>query len=288
MDDILLPVIGDDVRSSNSTMTLPITGADVDEQSCSLLGSVGLLVQALMAVLVLCSLLLKRYRESPRRAWPVWLADVSKQILGQGFLHASNILISTALSKHTEEDACTAYFVSIFVDCTLGVLVIYAGMRTLSYVAIRKMRIEGCKSGQYYHAVHSHKQIKIPSGSAPVSPHVNKIAVFSATDDHDDNDHDEPLSASVALSRHLGSMDQSDAFQFGWWGKQLLIYLMSLCIMKLALLAFFLIPEVFDVGDWLLSWLGYDTRIVFVLMIFPLFMNAFQVSWAVFPIAYQL
>lgn len=65
-------------------------------------------------------------------------------------------------------------------------------------------------------------------------------------------------------------------FQFSWWGKQLMVYLGSLVVMKLAILGFFWIPAVLAIGDWMLSWLGEDTKIVFVLMIFPLAMNAFQ------------
>lgn len=42
-----------------------------------------------MAVLVLGSLMIKRSRENPRRPWPVWLADVGKQVIGQAFLHVS-------------------------------------------------------------------------------------------------------------------------------------------------------------------------------------------------------
>lgn len=59
----------------------------VDRSTCALLGSTALIVQAMMAVLVLASLIIKRFRELPRRPWPVWMGDVSKQIIGQGFLH---------------------------------------------------------------------------------------------------------------------------------------------------------------------------------------------------------
>lgn len=55
-----------------------------------------------------------------------------------------------------------------------------------------------------------------------------------------------------------------------------MVYLASLVVMKLAILGFFWIPAVLAIGDWMLSWLGEDTKIVFVLMIFPLAMNAFQ------------
>lgn len=83
-----------------------------------LLGPVALGVQAIMGALVIGSLLLKRSREKPRRKWRVWLGsahfsvqsgaevrtdgasgnrDISKQIVGQAFVHASNVAISGAL-----------------------------------------------------------------------------------------------------------------------------------------------------------------------------------------------
>lgn len=100
--------------SSLGNLTLPIPLAkELDPETCELLGGFALGVQALMGVLVLGGLLLKRGREKPRRKWRVWLGcvlasrssarqqlmwtrrrDVSKQILGQAFVHASNVAIS--------------------------------------------------------------------------------------------------------------------------------------------------------------------------------------------------
>jgi hypothetical protein len=47
-----------------------------------------------MGCIVLGSLLLKRAHEKPKRKWRVWLGDVGKQVVGQAFVHASNVLIS--------------------------------------------------------------------------------------------------------------------------------------------------------------------------------------------------
>lgn len=73
--------------------------ASVDKESCALLGPTGLLVQAIMAVIVVGSLVVKRSRENPRRPWPVWLADVGKQIIGQGFLHVSHVFLQPRVSN---------------------------------------------------------------------------------------------------------------------------------------------------------------------------------------------
>ncbi|CAD6569350.1 MAG: hypothetical protein CYPHOPRED_003297 [Cyphobasidiales sp. Tagirdzhanova-0007] len=239
--DSLLPGLLD--GGANSTLPLPVP--PVDRQACSLLGGTGLVVQGLMAVLVLFSLLIKRFREHPPRTWPVWAADVGKQIIGQAFLHSSNILISTLFSHHRNRDACTAYFLSIFVDCTLGVLVIFATLRLFSWILISRLHLPGFRTGQYY-------PVEPDLASGDLSCSSPEVGIPDAT------------------------VKNSPSFQLSWWARQLIVYLLTLCIMKAAILGFFWIPAVFVAGDWILSWLGQDTKIVFVLMIFPLAMNAFQ------------
>lgn len=152
--------------------------------------------------------------------------------------------------QHTgNQNACTAYFLSILIDCTLGVLVIYSVLRIFSHILIDKMHLEGFKSGQYYHSVQG-----VGSG-----------------DIHEDDDSEQTLGGVPRPAQPAG-------FQISWWARQLMIYILTLVVMKLAILGFFWIPVVFQFGDWLLSWMGEDTKIVFVLMIFPLLMNAFQVN----------
>lgn len=152
--------------------------------------------------------------------------------------------------QHTgNQNACTAYFLSILIDCTLGVLVIYSVLRIFSHILIDKWHLEGFKSGQYYHLSHN----------------------VDGTDVHEDDDSEQTLGGMQPSGQPRG-------FQITWWARQLMIYILTLVVMKLAILGFFWIPAVFQAGDWLLSWMGEDTKIVFVLMIFPLLMNAFQVG----------
>lgn len=98
-------------------------------------------VQALMGVLVILSLVYKRHREAIKRPWRIWcvvervtvsfpflltsvsgfrLLDVSKQIIGQMFVHGVNVLISDLGSHHSSGNACVFYFLNILVDTTLG------------------------------------------------------------------------------------------------------------------------------------------------------------------------
>lgn len=81
--------------------TLP--PGEVDKRQCQLLGPLALLVQAVMALVVIVSLMLKRARERPKRPWKIWCADVSKQLAGQAMLHGLNLLISGTLIRLLRE-----------------------------------------------------------------------------------------------------------------------------------------------------------------------------------------
>jgi hypothetical protein len=64
-----------------------------------------------------------------------------------------------------------------------------------------------------------------------------------------------------------------------WWLKQSLIYFCGLFGMKLVVLfIFILLPWIARVGDWALRWTEGDEKlqIVFVMMLFPVIMNAMQ------------
>lgn len=64
-----------------------------------------------------------------------------------------------------------------------------------------------------------------------------------------------------------------------WWLKQSLIYFLGLFGMKICvLIVFVMFPWISRVGDWALGWTEGNEKlqIVFVMMLFPLIMNALQ------------
>lgn len=102
----------------NSTIIDPVgpphTPPDTpaDPQRCKLLGTTGLVVQALsklpslphcsptthtahppVGVLVIASLVIKKQLEKRKRSWRIWFLDVSKQLVGQAVVHALNLLV---------------------------------------------------------------------------------------------------------------------------------------------------------------------------------------------------
>ncbi|KAF8969388.1 vacuolar membrane protein-domain-containing protein, partial [Flammula alnicola] len=123
---------------------------DVDQPSCQLLGPTALIVQGLMGVLVILSLVYKRHRETPKRPWRIWFAfDVSKQVVGQLFVHGTNLLVSGLVSDHTSGNACVSYFLNILIDTTFGIALIYVTLHALTHLFTEKFQIKGFESGVY-------------------------------------------------------------------------------------------------------------------------------------------
>ncbi|KAF5363988.1 hypothetical protein D9756_000252 [Leucocoprinus leucothites] len=122
---------------------------DVDNRSCQLFGPIALIVQGLMGVLVILSLVYKRHREVSKRPWRIWLFDVSKQVVGQMFVHAVNVFFSDLGSDTTEGNACVFYFLNILIDTTLGVALIYAILHLLTHLAKERLGLRGFESGVY-------------------------------------------------------------------------------------------------------------------------------------------
>ncbi|KAF9464798.1 vacuolar membrane protein-domain-containing protein [Collybia nuda] len=120
-----------------------------DDQSCELLGPTALVVQGVLGVLVILSLVYKRHREKPMRPWRIWLFDVSKQVVGQMFVHGANVFVSGFVSEHTSGNACVFYFLHILLDTTLGVAFIYLILRVLTHVFSERLQFNGFESGIY-------------------------------------------------------------------------------------------------------------------------------------------
>lgn len=58
------------------------------------------------------------YRNSADEAYRLF--DVSKQVVGQMFVHGVNVLVSHLISHHSSANACVSYFLNILIDTTLG------------------------------------------------------------------------------------------------------------------------------------------------------------------------
>ncbi|KAG5267778.1 hypothetical protein AALO_G00225630 [Alosa alosa] len=102
----------------------------------SLMDGFGVLIQGLLAVVAFSTLMLKRFREpiGVRRPWKIWFYDTSKQAIGALFIHFANIFLSTL----TKADACSLYLMNFILDATLGMLVIWMGVKVVSRIVEHK------------------------------------------------------------------------------------------------------------------------------------------------------
>lgn len=69
-----------------------------ENNSCNMVGLVGVLIQLSLGVLSFSVLVLKRLAEERPRPWKIWIFDTSKQLISQMFAHFINLTISIALT----------------------------------------------------------------------------------------------------------------------------------------------------------------------------------------------
>ncbi|KAK3102134.1 hypothetical protein FSP39_009072 [Pinctada imbricata] len=111
-----------------------------------LMGTLGLFIQALLAFLAFTSLIVKRYCEPiyERRPWKIWFYDTSKQGFGAAVIHFANVFLADMF----QGDPCTWYFISFILDSTVGIVVIYLGLK-FTQILVRHFNCLTLKFGEY-------------------------------------------------------------------------------------------------------------------------------------------
>ncbi|KAK9876175.1 hypothetical protein WA026_011293 [Henosepilachna vigintioctopunctata] len=96
----------------------------------------GWMLQVLLACLAFTCLVAKRFCEPPhrRRSWRIWFYDTSKQGMGAMAIHLSNVW----LAGQYKGDPCTWYFINFLLDSSLGLLIIFIGIRTAQSLSRKK------------------------------------------------------------------------------------------------------------------------------------------------------
>lgn len=247
---------------------------DNDEQAnknCRLLGPFAIFVQLIMGVLVFGTLVLKRQREKPKRPWKIWMLDISKQMLGQLFVHILNVLLSWLGSRASEgeNNPCSLYFLNIAIDTTIGVLFIYYCMKFLTHYFTDVLGWPGFVSGQYSStpSVIGRRRRAGPrrmSNSVPADDNASTNAL--------------PDMTRNSSSRSVGTAKSSRP-RMTFFFRQLALYLLSLLLMKIMVLILFgIFPFLFDIGRWVLNLFGdhKKAQVFFVMALFPLAMNTLQ------------
>ncbi|XP_063242259.1 store-operated calcium entry regulator STIMATE-like [Bacillus rossius redtenbacheri] len=106
----------------------------------------GWFLQILLACLAFTCLILKRFCEPPfeRRPWLIWFYDTSKQGMGALVIHMANVY----LANKFHGDPCTWYIINFLLDSSVGLFIIYIGIRLSQYLA-RTKRWEAINFGEY-------------------------------------------------------------------------------------------------------------------------------------------
>lgn len=104
------------------------------KDQCELIGPISLFFQFLLGLIILASLVAKRQYEVPKRPVKVWVLDITKQIIGSLIIHFMNLAMSLKYKDLYDDDdplvdyECNWYFINLFMDSTLGVLILYCNL----------------------------------------------------------------------------------------------------------------------------------------------------------------
>ncbi|AEO70455.1 uncharacterized protein THITE_61368 [Thermothielavioides terrestris NRRL 8126] len=224
-------------------------GGDGRPTECRLLGSFAILVQLALGALALLSLVYKRWRERPQRPVRIWWFDVSKQVFGSVLVHAANV------------------FMSMLTSGRFNLRVNPGGDGSGSGGGSNS----GDDGGVYVPNPCSFYLLNLAIDTTIGIPILIVIVRV--------------LTRLVAFTP-LGQPPESiQSGNYGsppnawWWLKQSIIYFCGLMGMKFCVLVIFMmLPWLPHIGDWALGWTEGNEKlqIVFVMMLFPLIMNALQ------------
>lgn len=220
----------------------PDSGQDEDVGECKLLGPFAIIIQASLGLLALLVLVYKRWRERPQRPVKIWAFDASKQVVGSALLHLANLFMSMLSSGQMADNIAQA---------------------AVRSVGTAEDRPQPNPCSFYLLNLAIDTTIGIPilivllrliHAGASLTPIANPPESIKS------GNYGQPAKAT-------------------WWLKQCLLYFLGLLGMKFCVfLVFTLCPWIVVVGNWALRWTeGNEAiQIAFVMLIFPLIMNAFQ------------
>ncbi|GJQ79122.1 hypothetical protein Trydic_g5375 [Trypoxylus dichotomus] len=106
----------------------------------------GWFLQVLLACLAFTCLIAKRFCEPrhERRSWLIWFYDTSKQGMGALAIHLANVWLA---GQYTG-DPCTWYIINFLLDSSLGLLIIFVGIKLSQFLA-RWKGWEAINFGEY-------------------------------------------------------------------------------------------------------------------------------------------
>lgn len=235
---VLATIISTASKNATSPPETPVDGG-----KCHLLGPFAILVQGALGALALLSLVFKRWRERPQRPVKIWAFDVSKQVFGTVLLHMANLVMSMFSAGEIQAELASA------------------AAKSVGAAVDDDWRPNPCSFYLLNLAIDTTIGI-------PILLLILKVLHIGAS---------RTMLANPPES--IKSGNYGDPPKASWWLKQSLLYFIGLLGMKVCVFIIFqLCPWIVVVGDWALRWTEGNTalQIAFVMLIFPLIMNAFQ------------
>ena len=122
-----------------------------DNYECKLLdNNFSYAIQIFLGIVSVSSLIFKRHIERPQRTWKIWCFDVSKQLVAGFFTHITNILVAEYILNTKNSDECAWYFLNFFIDCTVGICIVYFFHDGLCYILKFKFKFKTFAKIGYY------------------------------------------------------------------------------------------------------------------------------------------
>ncbi|OIW34938.1 hypothetical protein CONLIGDRAFT_639265 [Coniochaeta ligniaria NRRL 30616] len=238
---------------ATSPASTETAGPNNDNGECRLLGPFALFVQLALGGLALLALVYKRWRERPQRPVKIWFFDVSKQVFGSVLVHIANVFMSMLTSGRFSIKLTPTPARSV----ALGLMTRALGGRGDEYTP------NPCSFYLLNLAIDAKTTLGIPILIILLRIYTSLVALT-------------PLGKP---RESIQSGNYGHPPNAWWWLKQSFIYFCGLFGMKICVLIIFLaLPWISRVGDWALGWTEGDEKlqVVFVMMLFPLIMNAMQ------------
>lgn len=123
---------------------------ELPQESCKVIaGPFAIGVQLFLAFVVLCTLLYKRYQETPQRGLVIWLMDISKQGFAMCLQHFVNVALAVIFAgQHGRAGECIWYITNFCITVVGGLAVLTLWMKVHG-VVVEKYKLTWLESGKY-------------------------------------------------------------------------------------------------------------------------------------------
>ncbi|CAI4216464.1 unnamed protein product [Parascedosporium putredinis] len=189
----------------------------------------------------------KRWRERPQRPVKIWFFDVSKQVFGSVLVHIANVFMSMLTSGRFSFETA---------DSPIG---------PMATMLLRRDDDDYSPNPCSFYLLNLGIDTTL---GIPILIYLLRLWTGVAS-----------LTRFGQPPQSIQSGNYGDPPNWRWWLKQSLLYFCGLFGMKtVVLIILVLFPSISRIGDWALGWTEGNEKlqIFFVMMLFPLIMNALQ------------